>query len=178
MTNVTVSLYDQATGKLSGVTVTVPLESVDANIPDGWGYVPGRHDHTRFHVLLADDGFGNACPAIAPCKPAKPFDSDLVTWGWDEAADEWVAHPTLAANRSALRAARNAELQATDGAAIAMLEALLQGVLAASGLPLPDAVQRLLDHRNALRAMPQRPDFDSLSVADVPRYVASTITAS
>jgi hypothetical protein len=169
------SFYDSY-GDFVGGTFSGPGSSICSNTPAGCSAIVGVYDALRQRVVLADDGFGNVFPAVVARKPAKPFSSDWVTWEWDEVADEWVAHPTLAANRSALRAARNSELQATDGASIAALEALLQGVLAALGRPLPAAAQQLLDHRDALRAMPQRPDFDSLSVADVPRYLGSTNT--
>jgi hypothetical protein len=168
------SFFDLLTGEISPDCVSCPVEWLERMVPTGFGAVAGHHNHSRARVVLADDGFGNALPVIAARKPAKPLDSDSVTWEWDEVADEWVANPTLAANRSALRAVRNAELQATDGVSIAALESLLQSVLATLGHPLPAATQQLLDHRDALRAMPQRPDFDSLSVADMPRYATPT----
>lgn len=171
------SFYDPF-GDFVGGTFSGPDYSIGQNTPSGCIAIAGVYDAHRQRVVMADDGFGNVRPVVVARKPAKPDDTDSVTWEWDEVADEWVSHPTLAANRSALRAARNAELQATDGPSIAALEALLQGVLVALGHQLPAAAQQLLDHRDALRAMPQRPDFDSLSVADVPRYVALTHTAS
>lgn len=159
-------------------TFSGPGSSIISNTPAGCSAIAGVYNALRQRVVLADDGFGNVFPSVVSRKPAKPLDADSVTWEWDEVADEWVAHPTLAAHRSALRSARNVELQATDGVSIAALEAMLRGVLVALGHPLPAAVQQLLDHRNSLRALPQRPDFDHLSVSDVPRYVGSTKTAS
>ncbi len=170
------SYYHEGSGDLCGFTYSGPPGSEESAAPEGHRPIPGRFNSQRSRVVHADDGFGNTLPVVVTRKPARPSDTESVTWEWDEVADEWVAHPTLAAKRSALRATRNAELQATDGASIAALEALLQGVLAALGHPLPAAAQQLLDHRDALRAMPQRPDFDSLSVADVPRYLGSTNT--
>lgn len=167
-----VSLYDLTTGDIVGSFV-VPDFLVAANTPDGFGVVDGAHDGHRYRVVLADDGFGNARPVVVHRKPARPADTEDVEWAFDEVADEWVAHPTLGARRSALRSARNAELQATDGVAIAALEAVLRDVLGALSFPLPSGVQRLLDCRDQLRRLPEHPDFDRFSVADVPRYAAS-----
>jgi hypothetical protein len=167
------SLFYADSGDFSGHVFSCPPECVAANVIPGMAVISGRYDPARSRVIFADDGFGNAVPVVVKRKPPKPPDTDLVAFDWDDAADDWRPEPTLAARRAALRSVRNAGLLATDGPAIAAMEALLAAAMETLGVSVPEDVQALLEHRQALRSLPQRGDFDQLSVVDVPRYAGA-----
>jgi hypothetical protein len=167
-----VSFFELSTGDIVGSVRANDL-LIGANTPAGCGVIDGIYDISRSRVVQADDGFGNSKPVVIKCKPPRPSDSESVVWDWDEVADEWVPSQTLVARRAALRSVRNAGLQATDGPAIAAMEALLVAAISALGVPVPEDVRALLEHRQALRSLPQRGDFDQLSVVDVPRYAGA-----
>ena len=144
---ITVSVFDDQTGEMSGVVLTLPASQLAANVPAGCGHVAGRHDHRRTRVVMADDGFGNAEPVARPCKPARPADTELLTHEWSDDADDWVGVPTRAALMQGLRAARDERLAASDVLALRALESLLPAELRA--------------YRQALRDVPQAAESEA-----------------
>ncbi len=86
----TYSFYDATTGTFTGGGYSGPDRLLPANTPAGCAAWPAQVDWRRQRVDLATQ-------ALVSCQPPRPADTAWETWAWDDAAQDWTSHPTLAA---------------------------------------------------------------------------------
>lgn len=130
--NQTFSVFILASGLLTGQTISVPPEAIEANTPPGCGLVEGAWSSALFKVDVVS---GEVVPILADGRPA---DTDEITWSWNRETARWEPAATL-------KKERGDRLVLVDRA-IAKAEAgtdrALRDLVIAAGLPLA-AVARM-----------------------------------
>lgn len=111
----TVSVFELATGIFSGQIICACLDVISVNIPDGYSYVDGAHDHRRRRVDVAT---GN----VVPYQPPAPADSPLCVHRWCPEREEWIPEPTAAAIEADAMAERARRLADTDWVVIKAMD--------------------------------------------------------
>lgn len=164
--------FNPVDGVFTGRSMCIPDAMVSMNVMPGMDAIASDERIDPRRSAVAVDATGSR--VVVRRLPDRPVDTDLVTWVLDAATEDWVAQPTLTAHRAALRAARNDSLSASDGPAIAAMEALVVAMADRLQVPVPSATHTLVALRQSLRDLPLSPEFDALSVGDVPRYAGST----
>lgn len=143
------SLYTIVTGEFTGVQMDDP-ELRAHNTPPGCAWMAGAHDARRCVVQLLPDLAGEQIPTAVARQPARPADTEMQTWHWDETLDDWMAAPTLALRK--LMAAKPLQplFQPLDAALARPLGELMEAQ--ALGGPPPQAAMAKLQAINASKA--------------------------
>jgi hypothetical protein len=127
------------------------------------GYMAEVPDPKRSRVVTVVDDFGASVTSLESAIPDKPLAIDGWDWEWDEVYGEWVRTLTQEGRARGVRRRRDTYLQETDLELFKKLEEMLL----ASSDPDPTVVA-LVQYRQALRALPTRPDFKTMAPDDVP----------
>ena len=133
--------YRIADGVLTGDTYAG--QDIEANTPPGCAAIDGVTDWRAQRVNVASG-------KLIDWKPPAPADDDMQAWSWDGAARRWVPSPTPAALAAQIRRERDQRLAACDWVPLRAFE-LSQ--------PVPQAWR---DYRQALRDLPDQPEFPRL----------------
>lgn len=146
--NQTFSVFNLATGRLTGQTICVPPEALAANTPEGFGLTEGAWDSSRWMI---DVSSGELVPTGASGRPA---DTPEITWDWSEEAGRWVPSATLMKERAdRIALVERAIVQAEAGT-----DRALRDLIIAAGLPLASVsrMQAIEVAVTALRAVRQQ----------------------
>lgn len=81
------SFYNLADGRFNGTTYSGSDQHLVANIPQGFGAIPGEFDFMSARVDLES-------MSVIPWKPPAPDDTDFVKFSWDEVKCRWLGTPT------------------------------------------------------------------------------------
>lgn len=145
------SEFDVVTGEFTGRRMMGSPELLQINTVAGCAWAAGEHDPRRCVVCLVTDDMGDQQTVVSMRLPAKPADTELQTWHWDAAADDWRATPTLRLLQARATPPVLAQLATLDLQLARPLGELMQAQ--ALGEPLPPAAVARLQAVNADKAL-------------------------
>ncbi len=130
------SLFDRATGELTGFQTNGDQQDRAQNTPPGHAWIHGAFDRRRFVIRVVVDDFGDEMPPEAIERtPARPADTAYLTWSWDAVAGDWISQPALLWLQRQASAPILRELTALDAPLARPLTDLLLAVLGGAEAP-------------------------------------------
>lgn len=130
------TMYDLATGRLTGRTV---LSDMEPAVSAGFGILPLKDGQTlRADVRRVNLSTGE----IEPIQPPAPESDELRTWEWDQGAERWTEAPTAEAFKRIAAASLVRQIEAEE---VLQSRALREVVLAlaAGRAPPPRSLEAL-----------------------------------
>ena len=167
------SLFEVATGELTGFQTHGDQADRDNNTPGGHAWILGGFDRRRYVIRVVVDDFGNQQPPEAIERtPVRPADSAYITWAWDSAMGDWVQRPALLWLQRQAAEPILRDLKALDAPLARPLTDLLLAML--SGTEAPDIARAKIDAVEAQKA-PLRARLAAVEATTTPEGLAALV---